>query len=217
MPTGHSSDHDLERPDPARSTAPSRAAGLRARPGCTRYQWPSSIASVIDPEERRADQHARHRQQRRVAGGDAGGDQSGHPDDRRDQVEHRRELGHAGVGPVGAPVDAGHRRHPGRRAARPAPAPPPRPALRRTTDTPSATLAGHHDGERRRLAHRHRVEPHADRERAGGHQDVDAAHQPAVADADLAAAGGDPQEQQPADRPLQQHGGGVEADHGERG
>ena len=45
------------------------------------------------------------------------------------------------------------------------------------------------------------------------HQQVDAAQQPPVSEADLAPPGGEPQEGQPTDRPLQQHRGGIEADH----
>ena len=42
------------RPRPARrssSPAPARSAAAAGRPGCTRYQWPRSMASVIDPRK----------------------------------------------------------------------------------------------------------------------------------------------------------------------
>ena len=46
---------------------------------------------------------------------------------------------------------------------------------------------------------------------------VHAAQQPAVAEPDLAPSGGEPAEGHPADRPLQQHRGGLEADHAAEG
>ena len=50
-------------------------------------------------------------------------------------------------------------------------------------------------------------------ERPQRHDDVHTPQQPPVAEADLAPSPGDPQEQQAADRPLQQHRRTVEADH----
>ena len=50
-------------------------------------------------------------------------------------------------------------------------------------------------------------------DRSRGHDAVHAAEEPAIADADLPAAGRDPQEQEPARCPLQQDRCRVELDH----
>ena len=121
---------------------------------------------------------------------------------------------------VVAPLDAGrrvpdHGPDPLRLAGQLAPARPATPARRRTTDTASATPAATRPAPTTPASpDRHRVGDGADPHRARRHQQVGPAQQPAVADADLAPAGRHPQEQQPARRPLQQHGGGVEPDHG---
>ena len=122
-----------------------------------------------------------------------------------DEVEHRGELGgtsrseHVRSRSCARPARGG-------RAPRPLPA---TPARRRTIDTTrgaprrwrrrAAPRLGRRPG--RRLPGRHG---------ACGHHEIDRPQQPAVADADLAPAGRDPQEQQAAGRPLQQDGGGVE-------
>jgi hypothetical protein len=84
--------------------------------------------------------------------------------------------------------------------------------LRRTTETPRATNVATAVRGRRRLGRR-AAEADAGHDRADGHGAVDAAEQPPVADAYLAAAGGDPQKQQPARGPLQQDRRRVELDH----
>jgi hypothetical protein len=50
IPTGHSSSNTSK----GHTTAVQRtisSSGRRARPGCTRYQWPSSMPSEIDPRK----------------------------------------------------------------------------------------------------------------------------------------------------------------------
>ena len=165
-------------------------------------------------EERRADDHAGHRERVGVAGRHAGGDQADHADDRRDEVEGRRELGSVDVDGVALAVDAGHggdaraarldalalAGHAGRlaldrheqRDARVASA---TPALATSRTTTSLAVAP------------------AEEQGAQRHQAVGAAQQPAVAERHLAPTGRDPEERQPADGPLQQHRGSVEADH----
>ena len=94
-------------------------------------------------------------------------------------------------------VDAGHRRHPGRPAPRPAPAdrdPGASPhdrhderASRRRATTPTAAASRTGTGPTTA----------ADDDRRQRHERVDAAQQPAVAEADLAAPGRDPEEASP--------------------
>ena len=124
-------------------------------------------------------------------------------------------------GNSGTPVEGTVRRR-GRCRSSPRPAPtaaPTRsrssatPARRRTIDTPSATAAASATS----AAHASRtgtdVDANADDRGRGRHQEIRPAQQPAVADADLAPPGRDPEEQQAAGRPLQQHRRGVELDH----
>ena len=152
-------------------------------------------------------------------GGQAGGDQADRADDRGDEVERGRELaagrGAAPARPATVAVDAGHGRHPGGApvvlgllaATRP------RPCGRSTrrgasagrqrdgrAEAASRTGCGVEQRRRRRTRRRRAARNTPPR-------------RPAVAEADLAVAGRDPQEEQPAGRPLQQHRGGVEADH----
>ena len=173
----------------------------RGRPGWTRYQCPSSMASVIAPMNA-APTRVRDQRDRRVAAGvERGGDQPDGADEHRDEVERRRELrAHRLVDPVvvggsdGA-VDAGHRRDAlaapivlGRGTAH-------APALRRTIETPSATAQADHHADRRGFADGNDAEREAGGQRTGGEEEVDDAQQPAVAEADDAAAGGEPAEQ----------------------
>ena len=135
-------------------------------------------------------------------------------DDRGDEVEHGGRTPRPS-GPSRPPrVDAGHGRHPGRAGLGQRDLPATRRPCGGRSTTARATPAATATPTDASVAHRHRVE-HEDPDvgRAGGHDEVDAPHQPAVAEADLAAAGGDPQEEQAAGRPLEQDGGGVEADH----
>ena len=190
----------------------------RGRPGCTRYQWPSSMASVTAPR------NAAPASVRRI---DTTGlpPASSAPATRpttpmttgtRSSTGGNSGPRSAVAGPPAARVDARHRRHPGGApvvlgllAADPGAAPGDR------DDEADQARCG--DAERRHLAHRHHPEGHPGGERTEGHQQVDAPQQPAVAQADLAPPRREPAEGHAPDRPLQQHRGGVEADHGPQG
>ena len=105
-----------------RSSGPARASGPRPRPGCTRYQWPSSMASVTGAEEGGADQD---RAGDRAAVGPPASTPAAtrptHADDRGDQVEAGRELRRRRRrSRCRGPVDAGHGRDPGRAGLAPA-------------------------------------------------------------------------------------------------
>ena len=78
---------------------------------------------------------------------------------------------------------------------------------------PGRTKRCRGDGGGADLAGPDQPKPHPEHYRCRGHQHVDAAQQPPVSDAHLAAPGREPQKCQPTDRPLQQHRGGIEADH----
>ncbi len=194
------------------------SSGRRARPGCTRYQWPSSIPSEIAPRNAAPTSTRATDSQ---AGSPASMPAATRPGTATSGAIRSSTGGNSGtaaVGPlrVGAPVDAGHGHDP--LAALGDALPLPRHARLATHDRHGERGSGRQaHRQRRRLAHRHGVGGQAHGQGARGHEDVDAAHQPAVADAHLAGPGRDPQEQQPARGPLQQDGGGVEADHGGRG
>ena len=193
----------------ARTSSQQRASG---QTGLHQVPVPEEHGVGDRPEERRPHQRAGDRQPGWRAGVDAGGDETHEADRRSDEIEHRRELGHARVGSVGGPVDAGHRRHPRRSLFQPfslAPHAGPAP----DDGHAEGDGGGDHDPHRGAVAHRHRPDGPTDDDRARGEQEVDAAQQPAVPDADLPPAGGDPQEEQATHRPLQQHRRGIEADH----
>ena len=192
------------------STATDRTSswiGSRPRPGCTRYQWPSSIASVTAPRNT-APTTRRARLERVVAADERGrADQRDHAGDRREQVEPRIELRHArDRGRRRRSGVAGHRRdararRPRARAARARRrrgarttqrARRPRPAPSRRADVADGR-AGAGVARARDDRPRTAIAPN------------DAAQQPAVADADLAPAGRDPAEEQAAGGPLQEH------------
>jgi hypothetical protein len=120
------------------------------------------------------------------------------------------------IGGNSGAVDAGHRRD-ARRAAVVLGPLAAHAGLAADDRHPEDDEAGDDEQRRRDLADRHDPERHARCERPRAHQGVDAAQQPAIAQADLAPAGGEPTERHPADRPLQQHGGGVEGDHASGG
>ena len=173
-----------------------------------------------DSEERGADDRACDRERCGPARGDSRGDETDDPDERGDEIEAGRELRAAVVRArtivvVDRSVDAGHGGDPLGASI-----------VLGAMTRHSRALAHHRDHERDRcrhdhadrrcLADRHGVEREPDRERADRQREEDAPQQPSVAEADLASAGRDPQPEQTADRPLQQDGGPVEADHGAR-
>ena len=91
----------------------------------------------------------------------------------------------------------------------------------RWPDTP-APLPRHGHDQRQRVAsgHGRGRRPHAPARGRGartrtrrGRRGGTPAASPAVAEPDLPVPGGDPQEEEPAGRPLEEHRGGVEADH----
>jgi hypothetical protein len=165
------------------------------------------------PEEGGPHQQPRDRQGIRVAGRHARGHQPDEPDDRSHEVERRWELGRVDVDGLALPVDARHRGHPG--AARLDPLTLARHARRLAADR-------HDEGDRRREDDPEpRCVPQRDaravaapeEQRAQCQQAVGPAQQPSVAEGHLATSGGDPQEEETADGPLQEDRGGVEADH----
>ncbi len=189
-------------------------SGPRPRPGWTRYQCPSSMASVTDP--RRAAPE-KVRAMARAWGPPSARAAATRPTTPMTGATRSSTGGNSG--PVrssdsSGPVDAGHGRHPGAASLLPVP------------------LAGHaglapddgHDqgdagaGGHQQASRRPAPDPVPSARPAAnapdGQDQVHAAQQPAVADADLAPAGGHPAEEQATDSPLQQHGGGAEADHG---
>ena len=192
---------------------PAPSAGRAGRPGCTRYQWPSSIASLTLPRNTAPTSEARGREQVRAAGELRRREQA-------DRAEDRRDRGRATGGNSGAavaasrasarPIIAATR---ARRAARTSSRPrtPARAALHRHRERDRASRPRTRSPRRRR-----RRAPRRDRRvrntaAAPRHERAeDDADQPAVAEADLAAARRDPAEQQPAGRPLQQERRGVE-------
>ena len=188
----------------------------RGRPGCTRYQWPRSMASVTAPRNAApasvrssataglppASRAAATRPTTPMATGTrsrTGGNSGPASSATAVTVDPRRSM------PVIAATRAVRRSCSARWPATP--------ALRRTIDTTSPTRQPAATPSEADLADRHGAERDPGEERADGHQQVDAAQQPAVAEADLAAPCREPAERHPADRPLQQHGGGVEGDH----
>ena len=206
---------DLDRPHPTEGVdelvqQPARQTGLDEVP------VPEEHGVGDGAEERGAGERAQQGDRRVAAGRERGGDEADDPDGDGDEVEDGRELraGIVGDRSDGRPatVDAGHRRDACRAAVVLGPltgdaglAPDDR------HDEPDEAAGGH--AERRDLAHRHGAERDPGEEGADGHQQVDAAQQPPVPEADLAAPRREPAERHPADRPLQQHGGGVERDH----
>ena len=202
------------------SASTSSCSRRRGRPGWTRYQWPRSMASVMAPRKA-APASVRSRATTWFPpASSAPATSPTRPIDDRHQVEHGRELRAPLVDDGGrhrrAPVDAGHRRDT-RRAAVVLGLLPGHPGLAAHHRHDESDQARHGHSERSDLADGHRPERDPGQERPERHQHVRAAQQPAVAEADLASAGREPAERHPADRPLQQHGGGVERDHARRG
>jgi hypothetical protein len=140
-------------------------------------------------------------------------------DDRCDQVGHRRELAgssrRVGLRARDHTVDPRHRCH-----ARTAT------VVLVVLATNAGTAADHRQRKRdhrcddhthaRGLAHRHRAVAQTGGDPTRCDERVRAAQQPAVPETDLAVPRRDPAEQQATDGPLQQHGGGIEADHADR-
>ena len=178
------------------------------------------------PEEGGPDERPQQREGDLAVGVDGRGEQPDGADDHRDEVEPRVELGDAGVGRVACrsdgdgrrrSLDAGHRRDPSRppvvlrragRAPRPSAGRPRRASTpRQASPVPAADASRTGFGS---------VEQ-AGGDGAEGDGGVHAAEQPAVAEPDLAPPSREPAERHPADRPLQQHRGGLEADHAAEG
>ncbi len=148
MPVGH---EQQQPPRTARATRVQRtssSSGPRARPGCTRYQWPSSMASVTAPRNAAPTRNRATASQAGPPASSAGGDEADGADDRRDQVERRRELGGVGVDARAAPGRCRSWPPPGPCAARPAPRWPDTPGLAPHDDTTSATPAASGDAGR---------------------------------------------------------------------
>jgi hypothetical protein len=190
----------------------------RGRPGCVRYQCPSSIASESAP------MNAAPTSVRASATAGlppASSAAAIRPMEPITTGTRSRTGGNSGpTAPCGRPAtgastarsNARHRRDPLAPAV----------VLRsRPADTCGLALHRHHQRngtgdhhtDRRDLAHRDRPERQPRRQGTGRETEVHAAQQPAVAQAGDASTSGEPAEQHPAGRPLQQHGGGVEADH----
>ena len=204
----------------------SSSSRRRGRPGWTRYQWPRSIASVIDPRNAAPTSVRSTDNATSPSASTAAASSPTRADDDRDEVEPRVELRGGRLAPRRTsarrsrrlgPIDARHRRDPCRppvvlrhaaRALRRTAArrrPPARRGRRRRWPPPTTSRTGVRVGE----------QPGG--ERTEGDHGVHAAQQPAIPEPDLAAPGGEPAERHPADRPLQQHGGGLEADHAAEG
>ena len=185
---------------------PPRQAGL--------HQVPVTEQHCVGdcPEERGAGEGSQQRDTEVAAGIDGCGDEADDAQNRRDEVDLRRELATRLV------------------SALPSRSIPVISATRCDRRSCSSVWPGHscfatHDrqdqGERRCRRHGrgadfadpHQAESGPDHARRGSHQQVDATKQPSVSEADLAPTGREPQERQPTDRPLQQHSCSVEADH----
>ena len=198
---GDQQEGDLERPD-AGDPVDELVEGLgRARPGCTRYQWPRSMASVTEPREC-CSRDPGDLQQDLLVRRHPRGNQAHHPDHRRDETsrggnpavrrsDRHRELGRSWrpPGPPCAPGGTARRPRPPcagrpRRAGRWTRLRPP-PAKRCPAEAPPRP-------------------PPAGDEGPDGHQPVGDPQQPAVPDADVSPSGGDLAEQQPAGRPLEE-------------
>ena len=205
MPIGH----QQQRPPRSGQSQPGqRTSSSSGRPGQARlHQVPVAEQHRVGDraEERGADQEAGHGQPgRRPAGVDRRRDEPDDADDRGDQVERRRELrrststlaarrGRCRSSPPPARCALLGQRSLARHAG-----------LAPTTDTTRATpVASTTPAEAASRTGTGSITG-SRRTAADGHQPVDAAQQPAVAEADLAPPGGDPQEEQAADRPLQQ-------------
>ena len=186
----------------------------RGRPGCTRYQWPRSMASVTAPRKAAP---ANVRSSETAVLPPASSAAATSPMQPMATGTRSRIGGNsrpcmtvAGAStwrsmPVIAATRAVRRSCSARWPATP--------AWRRTIDTPSATR--HVAATPSDAASRTGTTPNASpaAKAPAAISGVDPAQQPAVAEADLAPAGREPAERHPADRPLQQHRRGVEADH----
>ena len=135
------------------------------------------------------------------------------------QIEDRWELGASfadlAAAVVDPAVDTGHRRHSCRATV----------VLGPLTAHPGATTNDRHaerDGggddepHGRGLTDEHRLERQTCPQRACGQEQIGQAQHPAVPQPDLTPTGRVPAEQHASRRPLQEHGRGVEADHGYR-
>ena len=163
-------------------------------------------------EERGADEQPQRGEQVRTAGEHRRREQAELAQRGRDEIERGRELRvtHVGGRVVGCATD--HRRDPG---------PPVGAQLHPAAHPRAPSHHGdrerdrreHHDADRgreREAARDRQLLGREQRRRADRHHAVDAAQQPAVAEAHLAPARRDPQEREPARRPLQQERRAVE-------
>ena len=181
------------------------------RPGCTRYQWPSSIASVTAPRNAALAKVRSNETPRLPPASTAAATSPTMP-----RIGAIRSTCGGNSGP--ATRSLASRSIPVISATRS------RPTVVLVDLAGDPGLAAHDrqnqgeqrcsgDGRSTDLADPDQPESGADDDRRGSHQQVDAPKQPAVAEADFAAPGREPQEREPPDRPLQQHRCSVETDH----
>ena len=163
------------------------------------------------PQERGAGKHAQERHRKVAASVDGGGDQADDTHDWREQVHDgwelppgqrlfdlsfdARHLGDPLRSPVvllgvsgdsGVPMDDGDRQR---------------------------ERSGQDDTGRADLPDPNDAEPSAQHQGRCGQHHVDPTKEPSIPDAHLAPPCREPQKRQPTNRPLQQHRGGIEADH----
>ena len=192
------------------------------------YPWQSGLGEIPVPEQHAvgqppdecsADEGASDRHAGVPAGVECRGDEADRADERRKEIENRGELGpdrrlavRIADRRIDGTFDAGHRcdtlaatvvldprsAHAGRLA---------------TQRDRQGEQARDHHADRCRLANGHDPERQPGSQGTGGETEVDAPQQPAIPEAGDAPPGGEPAEQHAAGRPLQEHGGGVEADH----
>ena len=185
IPGGRQQRDDLDRPH-VQAQRHQLLSGSRRGPGCTRYQWPSSIASVTAPRNTAPMSEAQRREPVRATGDRGEPEQRDEAERGRDDIEHDAGRARRGCAP-----DVADRERDERRERRDRP--------RRRSRRRGRRRCGRSGSRAATRDHRHHAE--------------DAAQQPAVPDADDLAARGPPEEQQAARRPLQQDRAEIEA-HG---
>jgi len=172
----------------------------RGRPGCTRYQCPSNIASLTLPRNTAPTSSRASGEEIRPARELRGREQADRAADGRDQVEGRRELGTAiclVAAVTGAPDHRGDARPP-RGAYFLAALYPGRPALHRHRERGPRARDARDRGNRRDHPCGREVAGEEDDHRADSHRREHDPDQPPVAEAHEPAAGRHPAEQQPA-------------------
>jgi hypothetical protein len=150
-------------------------------------------------------------------GGDSGGHQHGKADDHREEIESRIEF-RTRVANLNrtASIDSGHARHTlGALVV----------LLEETTYTGASTNDALHQRHQARHGHQDTTDiAHAlggavercagEQDRSAGHDEIGSTKEPAVTEADLTMPSGEPTTEHSADRPLQEHGGRIELNHG---